>query len=142
MTLVLYFKDKHQASWLVFAEGKIKAQHDFSLDSSQDSLLSNLDLFLNKNKLKLSSFSSLVLAIKQASLTQVKIATAMANILAWQYKWPIEGEFYFSGDLPALLPKIIKKLKNKKNFSLLKVKYERQPDISISKKKPKFRIKK
>ncbi|RJQ34872.1 hypothetical protein C4566_01515 [Candidatus Parcubacteria bacterium] len=142
MILILYLKDRDRAAWLAVLNDSIKLSHDFLLISSQDSLLLNLDIFLKKNKLKLTSFSALILAIHQASLTQVKIATATANVLAWRFNWPLVGSFYFKEDFLLLLPKLLKNIKAKSKFSLLKVKYERQPDITISKKKPKFKIKK
>lgn len=141
MYLVLYINNK-QAIWLATKGTEIKFQYTFDLKSGQDVLFSGLDKFLTTHKLKLKDFSGIMLAIQEASLTQTKVSTAMLNALAWSFGRPIVGEYYFSGKFAAILPKLSKNISQSKKFKLLSVKYQRKPDITISKKKPKFTIKK
>jgi hypothetical protein len=142
MFLVLYLIDKNKARWLALENASIKFFYNFDLEFGKDSLFEGLDTFLVKNKLELKSFSGLILAVEDPSLTQVKVATTMVNTLAWYFKWPVVGEYYFSGHLEDVLVKLSKDVSKLKKFTPLKVKYQRQPDITISKKRPNFRIKK
>ncbi len=121
---------------------EIKFQYTFDLRVGQDSLFLGLDSFLSKSKLKLKDFSGIILAIEEASLTQVKVSTAMLNALAWNFGWPIVGEYYFTADFDKILAKLLKKISKLKEFEPLEVKYKRKADITISKKKPKFKLKK
>lgn len=121
---------------------EILFQYTFDLQVGQDSLFLGLDTFLSKGKFKLKDFSGIILAIAEASLTQVKVSTAMLNALAWNFGWPIVGEYYFTIDFDKVLPKLIKKASQSKYFKPLEVKYKRKADITISKKRPKFKLKK
>ena len=142
MILVLYAQDNNHARWLLMDKDQLKFSYDFVMEPGEDRTLASLDHLLSTNKYKLSDIKAVFLAVKTASLTQVKLYTATINALAWQYNWPVVGEFYFSGHFEDLLPKLLKKLKRLSKFKQLEVRYQKQPVITISKKQAKYKISK
>jgi hypothetical protein len=142
MILVLYVKDNNNAQWLLIEDGKIKFSHDFSMEVGEDRTLESLDQLLAKNKIDFTDIKGAVLAVREASLTQVKLYTATINTLGWQYNWPLVGEYYFELDFEILLPKLLKQLSGQSKFEQLQVSYRKGPDITVSKKQPKYKISK
>ncbi|MBT6691445.1 hypothetical protein HOB10_03895 [Candidatus Parcubacteria bacterium] len=140
MILALHVKDNNNAQWLLIEDGNIEFSHDFSMGVGEDKTLASLDDILKENKLALADIKGMVLAIREASLTQVKLYTATINALGWQHSLPVIGEFYFTGEFDVLLPKLLDRLAQQSKFEQLKVKYQRGPDITISKKQPKYKI--
>ena len=60
---------------------------------------------------------------------------------AWNFNIPVQGKFYFSEDYQKLLPVLIKKIENNKNFKSLVIEYKQKPNITLSKSKNKYIIK-
>jgi phage-related protein len=60
--------------------------------------------------------------------------------LAWQFDWPIVADYYFKEDNEQALAKLLKELAKIKKFTAVNPKYNREVDISISKKQPKYKI--
>ncbi len=135
MILILHIQNKEKASWLV-VEKKVDKQLDFDMKTSEDNILAKLD----KLKIDLQTATGLGLVINDASLTQVKIFTAIINTLGWQFDIPVAGEFYTDKKIADVLPGIIKKIDDAKKFMPLEVKYQHKADITISKKQPKYKI--
>ena len=146
MILVLDIISSEKGSWLAVKNGQIIFFHSFNIDKGEDQSLLYLEKMLSKNKLKLHNFFSFILLIKEASLTQVKVFTTMANTLAWNFNWPIVAEYYFSAtggqENNMILNKALKKLSKIKKFKAISAKYYRQAEITISKKKAKYKISK
>ena len=140
MILVLNILDHNKGTWSVLDKKEIKYSHQFVMIKGEDSLLLHLDKFLQNNQLTLKSFTNLALTVKEASLTQVKIFTAIINTLGWQFNIPVLAEYYYSGQLKDVLVSLLKKLSKQTKFKALKVKYKQAPDITISTKHPKYKI--
>ncbi len=81
-----------------------------------------------------------VLLVKEASLTQVKLAAAIINTLAWLESKPIVGEFFYHLTEAEVLSQQFAKILKTKDFTPLKVDYLRPVDITISKKVNKFKL--
>lgn len=140
MFLILYLKNRQEAQWLVIKNKKIFQKIDFLLSVEEDRVLSNLYKLSIKNKFKLSSIKSFVLLVHDGSLTQIKVVTAIINVLAWQNKAKVLANYNFSGTVEEQLPKLNNKLGKIKKFKALKAIYNRPPEITISQKKHKFKI--
>ena len=142
MIVVLHVKDNNNAEWLLVESGDVKFSYDFSMGVGEDKTLASLDEVLAKNKIKLKDIKGAILVVREASLTQVKLYTATINTLGWQHAWPVVGKYYFTEDFKDLLLKLLKQLAAKSKFEQLEVDYRRKPDITISKKQPKYKISK
>ena len=140
MILVFNILSTEQAAWLVIKKDQLVFQKDFIIQRGEDKSLLYLQEMLDNNKLKLKDFKALVLLVKDASMTQVKIFTTTVNTLAWQFEWPIVAEYYFELDNEKMLIKALHKLSKIKKFKALSPKYSRQADITLSKKQPKYKI--
>lgn len=142
MILVLNILSVDKAAWLIVRDSQIVLSHYFDLTRGEDDSLRHLEEFLIDNKLIIKDLKSFVLLIKEASLTQVKILTTMANTLAWQFNCPIVADYYFAEDNDQALAKALKKIKVIKKFKAISPKYNRQAEITISNKKAKYIISK
>lgn len=142
MILALYIKDNNHGSWVVYQNGQESFVLDFEMEIGEEQLLFYLDKFLKQNNLDLKNIQGLILAVKAASLTQIKIITATINILGWQYNLPIAYDYYFSGDFDKMLPKLLKQVAKTKKFEIIKPEYQQKPEITISQKKHKYKIEK
>ena len=131
MILILHIIDKNKATWILDDQG-----HSFAMEPGRDNILAELD----KLKVDWKKISGLVLVVKEASLTQVKIFTAIINTLAWQFDLPVVGEFYYQEKFEQVLQLLQKKLSTQTKFEPLRVEYQHNPDITISQKQPKFII--
>jgi len=120
---------------------KIKNSLSFNLTRANDQLLENLDKQLNKNRVSLSDMEGLILTVKDAGMTQVKVVTAIINTFAWQLGISVAGKYYYKNSFQELLQVLLEDLISKKQKSL-QVEYRQNPDISVSKKVPKYVIKK
>lgn len=140
MILTLNIIDHNKASWLIIENGRIRYNHNFAMAKGEESSLLNLDKLLKSNKLSLRDITDLVLAVKDASLTQVKVFTAIINTIGWQFDLPLAADYYFKGDFKDVLPGLLKKLEKQRKFAPLKAKYKQKSDISISRQKPKYTI--
>ncbi len=140
MILVLNIINRQKAEWLLVKNNKIFYRHLFALQFDQDQVLTKLAFLLKKNKLKISQIKSLALLLQDASLTQVKVMTAMINALAWQNEAKVYADYSFVGEVSDFLDKILKKISKIKKFKPLKVVYSRAPEITISQKKHKFQL--
>lgn len=140
MILVLNIISSEKGSWLVIEDHQIIFSYNFHIARGEDQSLLYLEKMLSKNKLKLQNFSGFVLLVKEASLTQVKVFTTVANTLAWNFNWPIVAEYYFKGDIDKVLIRLLNKLSKIKKFKAITAKYYRQAEITISKKKAKYKI--
>lgn len=136
MILVLNILNHNQASWKIVSAGHIKYTHDFVMARGQDNILSHLDKFFKNNKLRLKEIKGIALVVAEASLTQVKIFTVIINTMGWQLNVPVMAEYYNKVNLETIL----KKLSRVKKFKALKIEYKRKPDISLSKKKIKYKL--
>lgn len=142
MILVLYIKDTNLGSWAVYKKDKQQFSLEFEMQAGEEQLLFYLDKFLKQNQLDLKDFAGLILAVKAASLTQVKIITAIINIIGWQYNLPIAYQYYFSDDFDQILPKLLKQVLKSKKFAMIKPEYQQKPEITISQKKHKYKLEK
>lgn len=141
MILILSIEDKNNASWLI-VEGKDKKDSlSFKLDRDNDKTFSTLDKLLSNNDINLQNLSALALIIKEVGLTQVKVFTAIINTFAWQLDVPVAGEYYYENSFENAISKVLDKIKNNKS-KILQIEYKQNPDISTSKKVPKYVIKK
>ncbi len=136
MYLILHTKDRFQATWHIYANGQIKVSHKFTTEPGEENVLLNLDKFLRKQKVNLAKFKGFGLAVEESGLTQVKVLTTIINVLGWNYQRPIAGVFYEQD----LLEKLVKTLAKTKKFKQIKAQYQTQPEITITKKKNKFKI--
>lgn len=142
MILVLNVTDSDKGSWQIVENNKIVLSYEFVMVRGEDTILLHLDRFLNKHKLSLADIKKFILLVKEASLTQVKIFTTIANTLAWHFDWPIVADYYFKGDSVKVLDRLIKKLSKIRKFKAVSAKYKRKAEITISKKKAKYKISK
>lgn len=142
MIIILHILNKQEASWLLVDKKKVLAQADFILQPDQDTLLPELDYLLFKAEKKLQQIRGIVLSVTDSSLTQIKIATAVINTLAWQLDIPVVGDFSSPVQLKMNLDFLLVKLSKQKKFRSLKAVYQRPVKITLSKKKSKFVIKK
>lgn len=140
MILILSILDKNKAQWSLVDRGQVKFSLAFSFESGTDQTLFYLDKFLQKHKIKLSQVTGMMLLVKEAGLTSVKIFTVIVNVLAWQINVPVVGKFYYQGSEGKVLGELLISLKNTKKFKPLKVDYQRKVEITISKKRQKFVI--
>ncbi|MBT7228139.1 hypothetical protein HN859_01345 [Candidatus Parcubacteria bacterium] len=135
MILILHIQNKEKASWLIVNK-KVEQQLDFDMQPAEDNILAKLD----ELKIDLQTVNGLGLVVNDASLTQVKIFTAIINTMGWQFDIPAVGEFYTDKNINDVLPEIIKKIEDSQKFSPLEVKYQHKADITISKKQPKYKM--
>jgi len=138
MILVLNILERSKASFLLIKDRQIIFEYNFILERGEESILKELNTFLKKKKVLLKDLKGLILFIKEASLTQVKVILTIINTLAWNFNIPVQGKFYFSEDYQKLLPVLIKKIENSKNFKALVIEYKQKPNITLSKKKIKY----
>lgn len=108
----------------------------------QDNSLVELDKLLKQAKIKLSDIKGLALVVKDSSLTQLRILTTVINTLGWQLNVPVAAKFYYQGNFVKLLPKLLNDISQTKKFAVINIKYQHQPDITISKKVAKYKISK
>lgn len=141
MILALNIEDKNNGSWILIEGKKQKDLASFVIDRDNDKVFMTLDVLLSRNKLVLEDLRGLILNIKEAGLTQVKIFTAIINTFAWQLDVAVAGRYYDQKSLETLMPQLLVDLESSKNKAL-QVEYLQNPDISISKKSPKYVIKK
>ncbi len=140
MILALNIKDKNNGSWLLIEDAKEKNSKSFIIDRDNDKVFISLDKLLLTNKLELVDLEGLILYIQDAGLTQVKIFTAIINTFAWQLGISVIGKYYCKNSLSIELEELLNKLKQE-NKKSLEVEYRQNPDISLSKKVPKYVIK-
>ena len=138
MILVLNILERSKASFLLIKDRQIIFEYNFILERGEESILKELNTFLKKKKVLLKDLKGLILFIKEASLTQVKVMLTIINTLAWNFNIPVQGKFYFSEDYQELLPTLIEKIENSKNFKALDVEYKQKPNITLSQKKIKY----
>ena len=141
MILILSVLKKNKAAWLAEKSKGVLLRQDFDLEKGSEDLLFYLDVFLKKEKIKLKDLTALIFLLEEASLTQVKVLTASLNTIAWQLDLPTAAKFYFSGNWPTVLAKAKQELDLKKGFKPIKIQYKRSVDITLSKKKQKYKIK-
>ena len=136
MILVLNILDNNQAELILVQNKEIR--HQFAMQSGEENILAELDAFLNQQKVKLADIVGLGLAIKKASLTQVKVQVTIINTLGWELQIPTASQFYYQGDLK--IEELIAKIKKQKNFQAIKPEYQQAAEITIIKKPSKFTI--
>ncbi len=136
MILVLNIEDHNKASWLVVENKEIKYSHDFVMNKGEDSTLLQLDNLFKKNKLGFKDIKGLALTVKEASLTQVKIFTAIINTIGWQFNLPVTAQYYQE----LSIAKILKDLAKQKKFKALIAKYKNKAEITISKKPKRYSL--
>ena len=141
MILILSVLKKNKAFWLLEKSEGIFVRRDFELEKGSEDVLLNLDIFFKKEKIKPKTLTGLIFLVEEAGLTQVKVLTAILNTLAWQFDLPTASRFYFSENWSTVLAKVKKELSPKKGFKSIKAQYKRPVDISLSKKKAKYKIK-
>ena len=142
MFIILHSLNKTTAQWLIIKKDKILARGVFKLSPDHDKLLLTLDRLLKKYKISLAKSKGLVLLVHEATLTQIKLFTATINTLAWQYDLPVTADWSYVGRVEDDFNKISVAFKKIKKFKPLVITYQRPPEITISKKKSKFIIKK
>ncbi len=140
MILVLNTKDKEQALWQLYQDDKLLASQLVTKFEQNDSFLVALDKLFEKTGKNLSLVTAFILLVKEASLTQVKLAAAIINTLAWIEAKPIAGEFFYHLTEAEVLSQQFAKISKLKGFTPLKVEYLRPVDITISKKVNKFKL--
>ncbi len=133
MVLTLYIQDKNRGEWIV--DNK---RHAFDILPGEDSVLAKLDYL----QLDFHQISGLILAVADATMTQVKVFTTLINTLAWNFDLPVTAKFYFSQNLSDILPDLQTELKAQKQFVFIEPQYRRNPDITLSKKPKGFQISK
>ena len=146
MNLILNILDNNQAEWILVND--INKKHQFTMQPGEENILAELDVFLNKEKITLDKITGLGLAIKQASLTQVKVQVTIINTLGWQLQVPVASVFYYQDDLK--IEELVEQIsarggsasggKKQKTFQAIKPEYQQAAEITISKKTPKFII--
>jgi hypothetical protein len=136
MILVLNILDNNQAEWILVQDKETK--HQFAMQPGEENILAELDAFLNKQKIKLANITGLGLAIKKASLTQVKVQVTIINTLGYELQVPASAEFYYEGDFKT--EDLVKKIKSQKSFKAIKPEYQQAAEITVSKKPSKFTI--
>jgi len=136
MILILNILDNNSAECILVDE--IEKKYQFTMQQGKENILAELDTFLSKEKIKLESITGLGLAIKQASLTQVKVQVTIINTLAWQLNIPVASQFYYQGDLET--EDFVTQIKKQKYFQAIKPEYQREAEVTVSKKTPKFTI--
>jgi len=140
MILVLNIINRQKAEWLLVRNSQIVYQQHFALQLDQDRVLVKLFFLLKKNKLKVQKIKSFVLLFQSGSLTQIKVMTAIINALAWQNNAKAYADYSFQGEVLDSLEGILLKVSKIKKFRPLKVVYAREPEITISQKKHKFKL--
>lgn len=140
MILVLNILNRNSGSYLGIENGDINIHHDFNLEIGKESILKELDIFLKNNDLELKNIKGLILLVKEASLTQVKVIITIINSLGWNFNIPVVGKFYFKEDYKEILPALIKEMGDSKEFEEIKIEYQQKPNITLSKKKSKYII--
>lgn len=140
--LVLSILNNNSGSWVVYQDNKRQFSLEFEMKWGEEQLLFYLDKFLKQNNLDLKNIQGLILGVKQASLTQVKIITATINIIGWQYNLPIAYQYYFKEDFEKILPKLLRQVLKIKKFGMIKADYMQKPEITISQKKHKYKLEK
>ena len=136
MILILNILDNNQAEWILVND--VNKKHRLAMQPGEENILAELDVFLNKEKIKLDKITGLGLSIKQASLTQVKVQVTIINTLGWQLQVPTASIFYYQDNFK--IEDLVDKIKKQKIFQAIKPEYQRQAEITISKKTPKFTI--
>lgn len=141
MILILNILNKNKATWLLHDQ-TIKYSHDFVMPIGQDTSLVELDKLFKKAKVSLVDVEGLILAVKESSLTQLRVLTTVMNTLGWQLNKPLTAKFYYQGNFDQQLPKLLKAVKKNKKFTAVNIEYQRQPDITISQKPAKYSLSK
>lgn len=141
MFLVLNIKDNNSAEWFLTEDSSVKDSLEFVIDRTNDKTFESLDKLLSNNSLKLKDVLGIALSIKDASLTQVKVFTAIINTLAWQLGISAIGKYYYKESFDSVLKDIFKEIKGS-NQKIISAEYNQDPDISRSKKVRKYVIKK
>lgn len=140
MILVLHLLAKDQATWSLYKHNDLLDQITITRSELADNFLGSLNQFLLKHKIDLSQVQAFGLLVKEASLTQVKLATATLNTLAWVKQRPIAGSFFYAGTQIEALTQVLKTLDEQQTFVPLLVTYQKPVDITISKKTNKFSL--
>lgn len=140
MILVLNIKDKSQAIWQLYQDDKLLASQIVIKSEQSDDFLASLDELFKKTGKNLSLVKAFILLVKEASLTQVKLAAAIVNTLAWLQAKPILGEFFYQQTEAEILNILLAKIAKLKDFKPLMVEYQRPVEITISKKINKFSL--
>lgn len=142
MILVLNIKNSDKGAWQIYQDKQIIFSHEFAIVRGEDQSLLHLDDLLKKHNIKLANIKGLILLVKEASLTQVKVLTTTVNVLAWQLNVPIVGEYYYKGQEDKVLGNLVNKISKLKKFKALSPKYSNKKVITISKKQAKYKISK
>lgn len=140
MTLVLHLLAKNHFQWSLYQADKLIASQTVDTSQQQGMFLASLDQLLQQQNISLEKIEALALMVKEASLTQVKLATAVINTLAWTNNKPVAGDFFYQTSDEQALVNILDQLAKNKSFVPLDVKYLKPVDITISKKVNKFSL--
>ena len=135
MILILNILDNNKAEWILAEK---KKQCAFDMQAGQENILTEFDDCLHQENIELRNITGFGLAIKQASLTQVKVQVTIINTLGWQLQVPVVADFYYQGDLK--IEDLVNKIENQKDFKAIKPEYQREAEVTVSKKTPKFTI--
>ena len=140
MILVLNIRAREQVIWQLYQDDKLVASQLVAKIEQSDNFLAALEALFKKTGKNISSVKAFILLVKEASLTQVKLAAAILNTLAWFQAKPIMGEFFYQDLEIELLSKLFIKISKQKDFKPLMVDYKKPVDITISKKVNKFSL--
>jgi accessory colonization factor AcfC len=135
MILILNILDNNKAEWILAEK---KKQCAFDMQAGQENILTEFDDCLHQENIELRNITGFGLAIKQASLTQVKVQVTIINTLGWQLQVPVVADFYYQGDLK--IEDLVNKIEKQKDFKAIKPEYQREAEVTVSKKTPKFTI--
>ena len=135
MILILNILDNNKAEWILAEK---KNQCAFDMQAGQENILTEFDDCLHQENIELRNITGFGLAIKQASLTQVKVQVTIINTLGWQLQVPVVADFYYQGDLK--IEDLVNKIEKQKDFKAIKPEYQREAEVTVSKKTPKFTI--
>ncbi|MCB9802767.1 hypothetical protein H6761_01975 [Candidatus Nomurabacteria bacterium] len=139
MILILNILDNNNAKWHLLNDDQVK-EHNFDMLVGEENILPELAQLVTKEAIDFSDLSGLALAIKESSLTQVKVATTILNSLGWQWSIPVVAYFDYLEKEQEILAKAKNDLAQKEKFVAIKPEYAKQAEITISKKKNKFKI--
>ena len=140
MTLVLQILAKDKTQWSLYQAEQLIASQIVDKFEQQDNFLASLDQLLQQQNIHLDQIESMALLVKEASLTQVKLATAIINALAWTNNKPVAGNFFYQTSDDKALAGAFIQLAKQQSFAPLSVKYLKPVDITISKKVNKFSL--
>ena len=135
MILILNILDNNKAEWILAEK---KKQCAFDMQAGQENILTEFDDCLHQENIELRNITGFGLAIKQASLTQVKVQVTIINTLGWQLQVPVVADFFYQGDLK--IEDLVNKIEKQKDFKAIKPEYQREAEVTVSKKTPKFTI--